>query len=192
MSDAPQPTKRQEALARTREKLIEAGLRLAETTGLTGLSINLLVAEAGVSKGTFFHHFGDRTTYLVALHRRFHEQLLAEFLAATADLEPGEARLLTAARTYLDACLRDRGVRALLLEARAIPEILDEVRERNRSNAALIALDFRAMGWRHPDQSARLWVGLVAEAALLELAAARRTPAVRAALEQFVRQPTST
>jgi AcrR family transcriptional regulator len=192
MSDTPRANKRQEALARTREKLIDAGLALAETTGLAGLSINLLVAEAGVSKGTFFHHFGDRTTYLVALHRRFHEQLLAEFLTATAALEPGEERLLAAAGTYLDVCLRDRGVRALLLEARAIPEILDEVRDRNRSNAALIAPDFRAMGWRHPTQSARLWVALVAEAALLELSAGRRTPAVRAALEQFIRQPSST
>ena len=51
---------RKEAMAKTRESLIDAGLRLAERTGLAGLSVNLIVGEAGVAKGTFFHHFGDR------------------------------------------------------------------------------------------------------------------------------------
>ena len=45
-------TRRQASAIRTREILIETGLRLAERTSLAGLSINLLV-EAGVAKGTF-------------------------------------------------------------------------------------------------------------------------------------------
>ncbi|MFD7845671.1 hypothetical protein ACFV4K_22375 [Nocardia sp. NPDC059764] len=38
-----------------------------------------------------------------------------------------------------------------------------------------------------PAQAARLWIGMVAEAALLELHADRRQPAVRAALTHFLR-----
>jgi TetR/AcrR family transcriptional regulator, transcriptional repressor for nem operon len=182
----PTQTKRQAAAARTRESLIDAGLRLAERTSLAGLSINLLVAEAGVSKGTFFHHFGDRASYLLALHREFHERLLSEIVDATRDLAPGRERLLASARTYLDACLRDRGVRALLLEARAEPVIAGEVQQRNRSNAMLLEDDFRSIGFSHPLDSARLWVALVAEAALVELAAGERTDAIRAALEQYL------
>ena len=67
------------AAERTRGKLIETGLELAEELGLEGLSVNAVVAGAGVSKGTFFHHFPDRTAYLVALHRRFHDALADEF-----------------------------------------------------------------------------------------------------------------
>ena len=65
--------KRVQAAARTRENLLQAGLALAERLGLEGLSVNAVVDAAGVSKGTFFHHFRDRVSYLVALHRRFHD-----------------------------------------------------------------------------------------------------------------------
>ena len=119
-------------MARTREALIDAGLRLAERTGLTGLSVNLIVAEAGVAKGTFFHHFGDRASYLLALHREFHERLATQIQAAIAGMSPGRDRLIAVANTYLDGCLRDRGVRALLLEARAEPAVTDEITRRNK------------------------------------------------------------
>ena len=166
--------------------LIDAGLRLAERTGLSGLSVNLLVEEAGVSKGTFFHHFGDRSSYVLALHREFHERLLREIRRATADLEPGRERLLAAANSYLDGCLRDRGVRALLLEARADPLIATEIGARNASTAVIIEADFRAMKWPRPYQCAQLWVGMTAEAALIELTAGKRSVAVRAALARFI------
>ena len=165
--------------------LIDAGLRLAERTGLSGLSINLLVEEAQVSKGTFFHHFGDRTSYVLALHRAFHDRLLNETLEATAGLEPGRNRLLIAGTTYLDGCLRDRGVRALLLEARGDPMMAEEIATRNAGYAVIIQEDFKAMKWPRPYECAQLWVGMTAEAALIELKAGKRSPAVRAALARF-------
>jgi TetR/AcrR family transcriptional repressor of nem operon len=171
--------------ARTRLAMIEAGLRLAERTGLAGLSINLLVDEAQVSKGTFFHHFGDRASYLLALHREFHDRLLSEIARVTAGMPPGRERLIKSAATYLDGCLRDRGVRALLLEARAEPAIADEIGARNVSTARIVEADFKAMGWRHPLECAQLWIGMTVEAALLELKAGKRTPAVRTALASF-------
>jgi AcrR family transcriptional regulator len=176
---------RQAAAARTRISLIDAGLRLAERTGLAGLSINLLVEEAQVSKGTFFHHFGDRASYLLALHREFHDRLLAEIDRATSGLAPGRDRLALSATTYLDGCLHDRGVRALLLEARADPVIAEEIGARNANIAKKVQADFTSMKWRHPYESAQLWVGMTAEAALLELRAGRRSSAVRAALARF-------
>jgi AcrR family transcriptional regulator len=42
---------RQQRAAATREQLIAAGLSLAERTGLSGMSVNQIVAEAGVAKG---------------------------------------------------------------------------------------------------------------------------------------------
>ncbi|MFN6549756.1 TetR/AcrR family transcriptional regulator [Mycolicibacterium septicum] len=180
------PGSRKEAAARTRDGLIAAGLQLAEQTGLTGLSIDLIVKHAGVAKGTFFHHFGDRASYLLALHREFHERLAAQLQAAVAGLPPGRDRLITGATTWLDGCLRDRGVRALLLEARAEPAVTDEIRHRNHANAELCQSDFTALGRPHPYESAQLWVGIVAEAALIEHQAAKALPAVRESLEQFV------
>jgi TetR/AcrR family transcriptional regulator, transcriptional repressor for nem operon len=183
---ATPPGRRQEAMARTREALVDAGLRLAERTGLTGLSVNLIVQDAGVAKGTFFHHFGDRASYLLALHREFHDRLVTQMQAAVAGLPPGRKRLITGANTCLDGCLRDRGVRALLLEARAEPAVTDEIKSRNHANAELCRPDFAALRHPHPYESAQLWVGMVAEAALIEHQAATALPAIRKSLQQFL------
>ncbi len=177
---------RSAAAARTRTALVDAGFRLSERTGLTGLSVNLVVEEAQVSKGTFFHHFGDRASYLLALHRDFHERLLVEILDSIDGLAPGVERLVRSAEAYLDACLRQRGVRALLLEARAEPAIAREVSARNASSAALCKPDFVAIGRAHPLESARLWVAMTAEAALVELEAGRRRRGVRSALARYL------
>jgi AcrR family transcriptional regulator len=153
---------------------------------LAGLSVNLIVQEAGVAKGTFFHHFGDRASYLLALHREFHERLTTQIQAAIDGMPPGRRRLTRVAHTYLDGCLRDRGVRALLLEARAEPAVTDEIARRNHASAELCEADFVALKRPHPYESAQLWVGMAAEAALIEHQAAKALPAVRNALEQFL------
>lgn len=177
---------RQETAARTRAQLLDAGVRLAKTTGLAGLSVNRIVEEAGVSKGAFFHHFPDRASYLLVLHRDFHDRILAEARGVLDQVPPGPERLLLATRTYLDACLRERGVRALLLEARAEPVTAVEVRARNTQNAAICEADFTAMGWEQPYEAAQLWVGMSAEAALLEFDAGQRISALRTALARYV------
>jgi AcrR family transcriptional regulator len=179
-------SRRAERAAGTREDLLDAGLRLAEHTGLAGMSVNLIVAEAGVAKGTFFHHFGDRTTFLLALHRAFHDRLFAEITVLIDGAPPGRDRLLATAYAYLDGCLRHRGVRALLLEMRAEPVIAAEIAARNEQVSALIGADFAEMSWLHPRDGAALWNGLVVEAALLEHAAGKRRPATREALAQFL------
>ena len=184
-------TARQQRAAATREHLVDAGLRLAEETGLAGMSVNLIVEKAGVAKGTFFHHFADRAGFLLALHTEFHDRLFAEITEAVAGMPPGRDRLLTAAGAYLDGCLRHRGIRALLLEARAEPLIAHAIAERNSQASEFATPDFTALGWADPAEGAALWNGLVVEAALLELAAGRRRDPIRTALAQFLPAPGS-
>src|SRR5260370_1625788 len=130
------------------------------------MSVNLIVEKAGVAKGTFFHHFADRAGFLLALHTEFHDRLFADIAEAVAGLPPGRDRLLAAAGAYLDGCLRHRGIRALLLEARAEPVITDAIARRNQQASELITPDFTAMGWADPAAGAALWPGLAVEAAL--------------------------
>jgi len=125
-----------------REALLDAGATLADELGLGQLSVNRIIATAGVAKGSFFHHFGDRAGFFVELHRRFHDRLAAEIEAAVRDLLPGRWRLLAGTGAYLDGCRRDHGTRALLLEARAEPAVLDEVTRRNDQFSALAEPDF--------------------------------------------------
>ncbi len=169
----------------TRTILLEAGYELAENRGLAQMTVDAIVDKAGFGKGTFYVHFPDRIAFLVALHAQFHERLLRAVLAATAELPPGAERLQRGTVTYLDACLHERAVKALLLEARSNASIAAEVQRRNAEFALLAQADFTALGWSHAETSARLFVALVAEAALIELEAAHLNDPVRRSLWRF-------
>src|SRR5260370_4651584 len=137
----PRVTAREERAAATRENLVDAGLRLAEQSGLAGMSVNLIVGKAGVAKGTFFHHFADRAGFLLALHTEFHDRLFADIAEAVAGLPPGRDRLLAAARAYLHGCLRHRGIRAPLLQAPAQPVITHALARRHQQARQLVTPD---------------------------------------------------
>ncbi len=170
----------------TRHILLEAGSELAESRGLAQMTIDAIVGKVGLGKGTFYVHFPDRTAFLVALHAQFHERLLRAILDATAELPPGAERLQRSTISYLNACLHERAVKALLLEARSNAAIMAEVQRRNAEFALLAQADFTALGWFHAETSARLFVVLVAEVALMELEAGHADEAVRHSLWRFV------
>ncbi|HLV97233.1 MAG TPA: TetR/AcrR family transcriptional regulator [Ktedonobacterales bacterium] len=170
----------------THQALVDAGLDLAASGSLNHLTVDAIVGKAGVAKGTFYVHFHDRTAFLVELHRQFHERLLDAIMTATADIPPGGQRLRVGLETYLDGCLRERAVKALLLEARSEALIAAEVRRRNAQFAALAQDDFAAIGWPDAEVSAKLFVILGAEAALMELETGRNE-AARRALWRFAR-----
>lgn len=180
---------RASAKEKTRDALLDAGFALAETTGLDGLSVNAVTEAAGVAKGTFFHHFGNRTSYLVAIHRRFHDRILEEVQRAVAGVPSGHDRLAVISATYLDACLRNRGVRALILEARGLLPIQAEITRRNDATVAFLTTDFVALGWPSPAAAARLWIAANMECALIELDLGRPDPQARSALLEFAARP---
>jgi TetR/AcrR family transcriptional repressor of nem operon len=168
-----------------RAALLEAGLRLAGR-GLQALSVNDVTTEANVAKGTFYVHFASRAEFVLALHRAFYERTVERIQRAVEAVSPGREALEAGAYAYLDACLEQRAVKALLLEARFEPLIQEEVAARNEGHARFAAPQFAAMGWPDPEVSARLFVAVTSEAALLELAAGGPDPAVRRSLAGFL------
>ena len=166
----------------TREILLDAGVRLAERKSLLDTSVDEIVRQAKVAKGTFYVHFADRTAFVVALHRRFYDELNAAIDAAVEGLPPGAERLQRGALAYLDGCLRSKAVKAVLLEASTVADIAHEVTARSTYAAARAARDFKAMGSVPAEGSARLFVAMVSEVALAELANRGPDKALRAAL----------
>ncbi|MCX4751098.1 TetR/AcrR family transcriptional regulator [Kitasatospora sp. NBC_01287] len=161
-------TSRAVAAERTREALLAAGLRIAGEHGLAAMSVNRVVGAAGVAKGTFYVHFPDRGAFLNALHERFHEEVAAAVGAAMAPLAPGRERLRGGMATYLDLCLRNNGVKAMLLEARSDPGVSDQVTARTSVFAVRAEADLRAMGWPDAASAARLVVAMSAELSVVE------------------------
>jgi len=173
----------------TREGLLDAGVAVAEEHGLTGLSVNRVVAEAGVAKGTFYVHFSDRAAFVDALHERFHARAQDAVLASVEGLAPGAERIVRGSEAYLDMCLRNRGVKALALEARSDPSFAASMAARHERFASASVPDLKAMGWPDPTAASALLAAMTQEISVRELDAGRRIPAMRRALKRFVAGP---
>jgi TetR/AcrR family transcriptional repressor of nem operon len=170
----------------TREALLDAGAALAEEHGLAGASVNMVVARAGVAKGTFYVHFKDRAAFVDAMHARFHARVEAAVGEAVAGLPPGADRLFRGAQAYLDVSLANRGVKALSLEARSDPAAQGPMEARRERLAAAGVADLEAMGWEDAQAAAQLLGAMTREISVLEFDAGRRLPAPRRALKRFL------
>lgn len=170
----------------TADALLDAGVAVADRHGLAGLSVNRVVAQAGVAKGTFYVHFADRDAFVDALHARFHDAVDAAVAQAIADVPPGADRLVAGAEAYLDVCLRDRAVKALALEARSDPALSSMMASRHDRFAAIAVPSFKAMSWPDATAAGQLLSAMVSEIAIRELDAGRRLPAQRRALRRYL------
>jgi len=172
--------------ASTREALLDAGVVVAEQHGLSGLSVNRVVAEAGVAKGTFYVHFENREDFVDSLHAGFHARVEERVAVATAGVPAGADRIVRGAEAYLDACLEDRAVKALALEARSDPSLAASMSARHEQFAASAVPSLRAMGWPDSTAASHLLAAMTAEVAIRELDAGRRLPAARRSLQRFL------
>ena len=145
---------------RTRDALLRAGETVAELDGLSGLSVAAVVAQAGVAKGTFYLYFEDRETFIDALHQRFYAQVSEAVALAVAGFAPGRELLLAAMKAYLDVCLRNRAVKALIFETRTQGTLTTTMHDREALFARLAEPSMRALGMTPARISARLLVAL--------------------------------
>ena len=67
------------------DELLDAAVLVADRDGIDGLSVAAVTHAAGVAKGTFYVHFTDRSTLLLELHRRFHDDLFAAIAERSVD-----------------------------------------------------------------------------------------------------------
>jgi AcrR family transcriptional regulator len=171
---------------RTYELLLDAGVAVAERDGLAGLSVNRVVAEAGVAKGTFYVHFANREAFVDAIHARFHDRVLKAVASATKDTKPGTERIVRGVEAYLDVCLADRAIKALSLEARTDTALTASMSARHERFAASAVPSFKAMGWPDARAAAQLLAAMTSEIAIRELEAGRRLPAARRSLRRFL------
>jgi len=82
-----------ERFRRQRRDLLRAAVRLAGRNGYEGTRVADIVAEAGLSKSTFYEHFASKEECFVELHRRTSSQMLrgaVDIAEATLDRGPYE------------------------------------------------------------------------------------------------------
>lgn len=82
MTTVKKPRKPQDRALRSARKLLDAASELLIERGVESTTVDEIVARAGVSKGTFYHHFDSKSTVLAALRENVIDDFEAAVLAA--------------------------------------------------------------------------------------------------------------
>ncbi len=157
-ADVPQPTVRSaDRGAATRAALLTAAREVFISAGYAQAGVTEIVARAGASVGSLYHHFTGKADLFVTLFEEFHEgQAWRARQAARAAREDRvrEPRqlFLAAARAYLDGCLEDRELSRLFVSGDAPPGFDLIMRQRLRECASRNA-DFFARNAEPMDEA---------------------------------------
>jgi AcrR family transcriptional regulator len=108
----------------TRDRLIEAAVRLLSAPGGGFATIEAIAAEAGLTKGAVYHHFADRGEILRAVARRVSPvDEMKVRIAPVAELPPRDG-LIAIATAYYDAMrARTDLIRNLAVNSARDPEL---------------------------------------------------------------------
>jgi TetR/AcrR family transcriptional repressor of nem operon len=92
-----------------KEQLVEAGSRVLFEKGFHAASVNDIVAEAGVPKGSFYNHFESKEALALEVVRRY----AASY--DTESLRSGDGRPLTRLRAHFEAIVERTAARGVTL-----------------------------------------------------------------------------
>ena len=101
----PAPPPERADAARNRRRVLEAAAALFAERGVEAVSMDDVVAAAGVGKGTLYRRFGDKSGLAAALLDDRERDLQARMLSGPPPLGPGAApleRLTAFVAAYLD------------------------------------------------------------------------------------------
>ncbi|MEZ5919336.1 MAG: TetR/AcrR family transcriptional regulator [Alphaproteobacteria bacterium] len=87
----------------TKRKLVEKAERSLWQNGYDGTSINALVADAGVSKGAFFHHYPNKRAIILDVLDKYAQDRIFAPLEARADRESVKESLFS----WIESIFRD-------------------------------------------------------------------------------------
>ena len=150
------------------------------------MTVAAVTNQAGLAKGSFYVYFPDRAGFIDALHQRFYERVNLAVMGAVEDIPPGLRRELVMIEAYLDVCLDNLAVKALVMETRSQPGLTTTMEEREALAVQLAEANLKAMGVPSPADAARLVVAMTSEAAMIELEAGQRIPATRNMVRKLV------
>src|SRR3954452_11854905 len=110
-----------EARPSKRDELLNAADRVVQREG-SAASMNLIAAEAGITKPILYRHFGDKVGLYRALADRHIDQLLDRLRAALATRGGLETRTRATVDAYLAAVEEQPQVYRFLVERAAVEE----------------------------------------------------------------------
>jgi AcrR family transcriptional regulator len=128
VTQAKKPTSRKETAELTRQKILETAMDIIGDQGYAALTTNKLVKQAGIAKGTLYHHFENIEAVMVCQLESFvdtcmesvpidaHDSLLSYLYALgdfTLDMVDRDNKMLNTIVGLVPLSLRDEKFRLL-------------------------------------------------------------------------------
>lgn len=111
---------RAEMIAETRTKLVAAARKAFGTVGYAQASMDDFTAEAGLTRGALYHHFGDKKGLLEAVIAEIDGEMSARLSAASGQAPSRWQGLVDECVTYVEMALDPEIQRIILRDGPAI------------------------------------------------------------------------
>jgi AcrR family transcriptional regulator len=178
MAETAQRRSREEMIAGTTAKLVAAARAAFRTEGFAAASMDALCAEAGVTRGALYHHFGGKEGLLEAVVRQIDAEIAARLDAEEARHDDPWDAFRACCHLWLEQALDPEVQRIYLLDAAAF--IGPRLREMDETQAIApireSLTELMALGRvtrTDPDALARMINGALCEAAMWVAASPR-------------------
>lgn len=182
--------RRAEMVEETRARLMRAARRAFAEQGFAAASMDELTAEAGLTRGALYHHFGDKRGLLQAVVHQIDTEMAARARMAARDAPDAWEALLAEGAAYIEMALEPEVQRIVLLDG---PAVLGDPSRWPSQDGCLEATmeavrDLIARGVLKPvdaEAAARLLNGAALNAALWVAASEDAASVLPRALEAF-------
>lgn len=128
---------RKESMAETRQKLLAAGRRAFGTIGYAESSMDDFTAEAGLTRGALYHHFGDKQGLLRAVVEVIDDEMSERLKAISAKAPTRWQGLVDEWIAYVEMALEPEIQRIMFRDA---PAVLGDLSQWPSANACVMAL----------------------------------------------------
>ncbi|AJO79713.1 MULTISPECIES: TetR/AcrR family transcriptional regulator [Pseudomonas] len=123
------PRQRAEMIEETRSKLIASARRAFGSLGYANTSMDDLTAEAGLTRGALYHHFGDKKGLLAAVVEQLDAEMDQRLEAISRGTDDLWGAFVQRCRTYLEMAQQAEIQRVMLQDAPAVLGDLFEASE---------------------------------------------------------------
>jgi len=114
------PRQRAEMIEQTRSKLIASARQAFGSLGYANTSMDDLTAEAGLTRGALYHHFGDKKGLLAAVVEQLDAEMDQRLEAISRNTDDLWGAFVQRCRTYLEMAQEAEIQRIVLQDARAV------------------------------------------------------------------------
>ena len=128
---------RSEMIAETRAKLIAAARQAFATVGYANASMDDFTAEAGLTRGALYHHFGDKKGLFEAVMAQIDQEMSSRLNAVSAKAKTRWQGFVDENIAYVEMALEPEIQRIVMCDG---PAVLGDPTQWPNANACILAI----------------------------------------------------